>query len=83
MPVNCSKVNSDFSNKIFVSCPNFSKTYSPSVFFIDRLKLYVVESLTLKYKFYFEKQDWKCLTFDFKGVYLGRYALCGAIYTYF
>ena len=28
-----SKFYSDFLNKIFVSCPRFSKTYSPSVFF--------------------------------------------------
>jgi len=34
-----------FSNLILVSCPNFSKTYSPSVFYIDGLKLYVFESL--------------------------------------
>ena len=45
MPVDCSKLNLDFSNLSFVSCPKFSKTYSPSVFFINGLKLYVFESV--------------------------------------
>ena len=40
-----SKLISDFSNYTFVSRPKFSKTYSPSVFFKDGLKLYVFESL--------------------------------------
>ena len=48
-------------------------------FFKDGLKLYVFESLKLKYKFEFEKQDWKSLKFDFKGVYFGHHALCDAI----
>ena len=43
--VNFSKFNSDISNKIFVSCPKFLKTQSPSVFLKDVLKLYVFESL--------------------------------------
>ena len=48
--VKFSKLNSDFSNKIFVSCHKLSKTYSPSVLFKDGLKLYVFESLKLKAK---------------------------------
>ena len=42
--VKISELNSDFSNKIFVSCLKLLQTYSPSVFFKDRLKLYVFES---------------------------------------
>ena len=67
MPTNFSKFISDFSNKIFVSRPKFLKKYSPGVFFKDELKLYVFESLKRKYKFKFEKQDWKSMKFDFKG----------------
>ena len=35
----------------FCSCLRFSKTYNSSVFFKNGLKLYVIESLNLKYKF--------------------------------
>ena len=44
------ELNSDFSNKIFVSCFKFLKTYSPSVVFKDGLKLYVFESQKFKSK---------------------------------
>ena len=44
------ELNSDFSNKIFVSCLKLLKTYSPSVFFKDGLKLYVLESQKFKSK---------------------------------
>ena len=40
-----------FQIKFLVSRPKFSKAYSPSVFYIDGLKLYVFESLKWKYKF--------------------------------
>ena len=50
--VKLSKFNSDFSNKICVSCLKLSKTYSPSVFFKEGLMLYVFESLNEKQKFY-------------------------------
>ena len=50
-----SELNSDFSNKIFVSCLKLLKTYSPSVFFKDGLKLYVLESQKFKSKLKFEK----------------------------
>ena len=45
------KIQFRFFKLNFVSCPKFSKTYSPSVFFIDGLKLYVFESLKWKHKF--------------------------------
>ena len=86
MPTNLSKFNSDFSNEIFVSRLKLSKLFRPSVFFIDGLKLYFFETLKLKAKLYFQKQDWKCLKFELKGgkgVYFGHYAICDAIYTCF
>ena len=43
-----SELNSDFSNKIFVSCLKLLKMYSPIVFFKDGLKLYVFKRLKLK-----------------------------------
>ena len=49
--VKFSKLNSDFSNKIFVSCHKLLKMYSPNVLFKDGLKLYVFESLKLKATF--------------------------------
>ena len=49
--VKFSKLNSDFSNKIFVSFHKLSKTYSPSVLLKDGLKLDVFESLKMKAKF--------------------------------
>ena len=54
--VKFSELNSDLSNLIFVSCFKLLKTYSPSVFFIDGLKLYVFESLKFKSKFEFKKR---------------------------
>ena len=48
--VKLSELNSDFSNKIFVSCLKLLKTYSPSVFFKDGLKLYIFESQKFKSK---------------------------------
>ena len=44
------KFNSDFSNKIIVSCLKLSKMYSASVFLKDGLILFVLESLKLKAK---------------------------------
>ena len=49
--VKFSKLNSDFSNLIFVSCHKLLKMYSPSELFKDGLKLYVFESLKLKATF--------------------------------
>ena len=54
--VKFSELNSDFSNKIFVSCLKLLKTYSPSVFFKVELKLYVFESQKFKSKFQFENK---------------------------
>ena len=76
-----SKLNSDFENKIFVSCHKFSKTYSPSALFKDGLKLYVFKSLKFKTKFKFEKKGLNCLKFGLQGGKCGRYALCDTIYT--
>ena len=50
-----SELNSEFSNLIYVSCLKLLKTYSPSVFFKDGLKLYVFESQKFKSKLNFEK----------------------------
>ena len=51
-----SELNSDFSNKFFVSWLKLFKTYSPSVFFKDGLKLYIFESLGLKSKHLIENK---------------------------
>ena len=42
--VKFSKLNLDFSNYFFVSCLKLSKMYSPSIFFKDGLKLYVLKA---------------------------------------
>ena len=44
------KLNTDFSNKIFVSCLTVSKMYSPSVILKGGLMIYVFESLKSKEK---------------------------------
>ena len=49
--VKLEKFNSDFWNKLLVSCLKLPKMYSPSVFFKDGLMLYVFESLKWKEKF--------------------------------
>ena len=49
--VKFSKLNSECSNKIFVSCLKLLKTDSHSVSFQERWKLYVFERLKLKAKF--------------------------------
>ena len=66
--VKFSELNSDFSNNFFVSRLKLSKTYSPSVFYKDGLKLYVFESLKSKSKFKFEKHFWNAWNLDFHGV---------------
>ena len=48
--VKFSELNSDFLNNILVSCLQLLKTYSPSVFLKDGLKLQVFESPKLKLK---------------------------------
>ena len=50
-----SELNSDFSNKFFVSCLKLLKRYSPSVFFKDGLKLYVFESQNSNQNFNLKK----------------------------
>ena len=66
--VKFSELNSDFSNKIFVSWLKLLKTYSPSVFFKAGLKLYVFESLKLKSKLKFEKSFEMLEIWTFMGV---------------
>ena len=61
--ISLSKFNSYFSHNFFVSCTMISTTYSPSVFFIGGLMLYVFESLKQKAIILIEKSNWKCFKF--------------------
>ena len=53
--VKCSELNWIFQIFYFSSCLKLLKTYSPSVFNKDGLKLYVFEILKVKLKLVFEK----------------------------
>ena len=57
--------------------------YIPSVFFQDKLMLYVFESLKRKEKKSLETQIGNAWNLDFNGGINGRHALCDAFYTCF